>query len=133
MSNEDDSINQSIVAVESEETIDEIKSSESSIPDTIRELRKTIYQENPLKMANVSAENKKGMTEIVILNEFMEKNYGFRFDSLDNIVSECMQRNMSINAFGIAAFDSALKSIQMSFQSQTAEASDKLLKNILHR
>lgn len=126
---EGDSINRSIEALDEFET-SETSTAETSLPDAIREINKTLFKDNPLKTANLTYENRKGMTQIIVLNDFMSETYGIRFSTLDTLTIDTMNRGMSVNAFGIAAFNDALKSIQASFQNVGDQSA---LKRVLGR
>lgn len=122
----EDSINQSIELVEEKENIDNSKTDENSLPDAIREINKTLFRDNPKKTANISADNCRGMTSITIINAFMDETYGIRFNSLDELMNDTMQRRMSVNAFGDLTFIEALKSIQASFNSVGESIKNKI-------
>lgn len=67
-------------------------------------------------MAKLSPENAKGMKIAAVTNNFLEEHYGMRLTSLDDMIFEGMNRNMSIDATGQTFFNEALKSLNASFQ-----------------
>jgi hypothetical protein len=115
-----DSVSNSIEEMEDIGEMEDIKD-ESSLPDTIREIRTTLFRENPLKMGKISGENAKGMHSIVVLNNFLEESYGFRLSALDDLSIDVMQRRISIDATGQIIFVEALGKINASFNNAQQE------------
>jgi hypothetical protein len=67
-------------------------------------------------MGKLSGENKKGMTTIRVINNYFQNKYGYTFQSLETLKEDCMERNISIDGFGIASLVEALKSLDFSVQ-----------------
>lgn len=108
----EDSLNHSIiVAQEKNEYSGEYRRDDNSLPEAVEALCKGLFRDNLIKMGKISANNKKGMTQIVALNHYIEKKYGIRFEILDVIVEDCMLRNISIDATGIMSLIEALKAL----------------------
>ena len=109
----DSSINKSItVASEPEEQMVH----NSSFPDAVKELGKTLFERYPNTNSNISRKNEKGLLQIDVLNEYMIKNFGYRFTSLDKLRDVKLQRTLSVNGFGIETFIKSLQGIQTQFQ-----------------
>ena len=123
---ETDSVSSAVEDVDDVEN-ENITIDETTLPETIREISKTQFEKYPLKMAKLSPENAKGMKTASVTNNFLEEHYGFRLTSLDDMIFEGMNRNMSIDATGQILFNENLKSINASFAT-APEA--KLIKRI---
>ncbi len=111
-----DSITESIDFIENEEENGEHLKDENSLPEAIHALCNGLFRDNHIKMGKLSGENKKGMTSITVINTYFENNYGYSFNSLESLKEDCMNRNISIEGFGIASLVESLKSINMSIQ-----------------
>ena len=111
---ESDSVSSAIEDTENN-TTEEVVIDETSLPDTIREIAKTLFEKYPLKSAKISTENAKGMKTASVTNNFLEETYGVRLTSLDSMIFEGMNRNMSIDAAGDLLFIEAIGKINASF------------------
>lgn len=107
------SVNKSITVASEPE---EVTSRNSSFPDAVKELGKTLFERYPDCTSNISRENEKGLLQIDILNEYMIKNFGYRFTSLDKLRDVKIERTLSVNGFGIETFIKSLQGIQAQFQ-----------------
>ena len=122
----DDSLSHSIVvAQEKNEYSGEYRKDDNSLPEAVEALCKGLFRDNIIKMGKISGNNKKGMTQIVALNNYMEKKYNVRFETLDVIVEDCMQRNISIDATGIMSLIEALKALGFEIHAESG-VSEKL-------
>lgn len=128
--NTQDSITDAIDIIENEENDrnDTIRD-ENSLPEAIKALADALFKDNHIKMGKLSGENKKGMTTITVINTFFGKRFGYSFYTLESLKEDCMNRNISIDAFGIASLVEAMKSITMSIESSPdATLINRLLK-----
>jgi hypothetical protein len=123
---ESDSVSSAIEDTENR-SVEEVVIDETSLPDAIREIAKTLFEKYPLKSAKISSENAKGMKTAAVTNNFLEECYGVRLTSLDSMIFEGMNRNMSIDGAGDLLFIEALGKINASFQ---ASPEPKLTKKL---
>lgn len=114
--NMEDSITESIDIIENENENEEHIKDENSLPEAIKALCDGLFRDNHIKMGKLSGENKKGMTTITVINTYFENKYGYSFYSLEALKEDCMNRNISIDAFGIASLVEALKSVSLSIE-----------------
>lgn len=94
---------------------EEIKTN-TSFPDAVREIGKAIHEKYPLRNSNLTQENIIGMVEADAINEYMEKNFGVRYDVLDKLCEMRAQRNPSVKGWGTDKFIEALKGISATFE-----------------
>ncbi|MDD2208261.1 MAG: hypothetical protein PHU45_02780 [Bacilli bacterium] len=125
-----DSITESIDFIENGDENTEHIRDDNSLPEAILALCNGLFRDNHIKMGKLSGENKKGMTTITVINTYFENNFGYSFNSLESLKEDCMNRNISIDGFGIASLVEALKSVNMSIESSADSSGiiNKLMK-----
>lgn len=108
------SISKSIV-IASEPSEDE-KPVTTSFPDAVKELGKALHERYPERTSNITGENEKGLLKIDILNEYMKKNFGYQFETLNKLSIQKITRVVSVKGFGVEKLIEIIKGIQASFE-----------------
>lgn len=96
----------------------------NSFADAIDSLGKEAFEKHFDKTANISGRNIKGILRAISLNDWKEKQYGYRHKSLDLLVEKMPVHRMSQSGFGLKTFTEIIKGIQASFEQN--ELSDVL-------
>lgn len=102
------------ITIEDEE--EETENQQNTLQDTIKEINNQIFSKNPRKKSNLTRQNTIGMIQAEVLNEYMERNFGYRYNSLDVLIETASEYPISHGGFGIERFIEAIKSIQASFE-----------------
>ena len=101
----------------------------NTFQDSIKELAHAHYDKFPDKSSNISASQRVGMVTIDVVNDFSERNFGYRFNSLDVLVKQTNTRTVSEKGFGLLSFIELMKGINASFeQTQIPEGLGRLIK-----
>jgi len=98
------------------DTDEDIIKPQNNIKDVIAEIGKAIFEKYPKKTSNLSNENIDGIVQAECLNEYMEKNFGYRYSVLDVLVKSKREYVISSGGYGIAAFIESIKSVQASIE-----------------
>jgi hypothetical protein len=108
------SINKSItIASEPDE---EEKQTNTSFPDAVKELGRALHERYPDRTSNLTNENERGLEEIDVLNEYMRKNFGYQFETLNKLSIQKNIRVVSVKGFGVTNLIEIIKGIQTSFE-----------------
>jgi len=108
------SINKSItIASEPDE---EEKQTNTSFPDAVKELEHALHERYPDRTSNLTNENERGLEEIDVLNEYMRKNFGYQFETLNKLSIQKNIRVVSVKGFGVTNLIEIIKGIQTSFE-----------------
>jgi hypothetical protein len=101
----------------------------TAFPDAIKALGETAFKKYPLKDSNISAENRLGMTQGLVLNDYFHKNFGYRFSSIDILIDDTMKRKVSVKAYGLTTLKEMLESLHASFENLDG-GNDGIMKRI---
>lgn len=116
-----------LIVLPDEDEESEIKQN-STLQDTIKEMAQTAFSKYPQKTSLLTAENIDGMVKIDVLNDYSERNFGWRFKSLDELVTSKQNRIVSKDGFGLTMIIEFVKSIQATIeQNQMPEGMKSLL------
>jgi len=101
----------------------------NSFAKAIETLGNELLKSHEEKTGNLSANNILGMVQCQTLNDWKEKNYGYRHSVLDKICEINPNLKMSHNGFGITKLIEGLKGIQVSFEQSdlSKKLRDKLM------
>lgn len=86
----------------------------------IREMAETTFRNYPTKTTNISDENSNGIIAITVLNDWMQKTYGYQYQSLHTLVKAKRENVMSVRGYGIEQFIKELGSVQTIYQQSDA-------------
>lgn len=89
---------------------------QNNIKDVINEISKALFERYPKKTSNLSNDNIDGIVQAECLNEYMDKNFGYRYSVLDILVKSKREYVLSSNGYGIAAFIESIKSVQATIE-----------------
>lgn len=129
-SKNESSINKSI-ELSMEDDIENTDSNKNtSFPEAIRELGKALFERYPNKTSNYSGENEIGLLQADVLNDYMEKNFGYRFMVIDKLSKQKIVRTVSVKGYGIEKFIELVHGINIAFEQN--EIPEKL-RGILRR
>ena len=110
----DNSVNKSIT-IDIDDDDDTIKQV-NTFSDAIKEMGNVIHTRYPDKTSNISQENANGIIRVEVLNEYMNRNFGYEYESLKVLCSQKKVNVVSVKGWGIDKFIEAIKSIQASFE-----------------
>lgn len=102
------------ITIEDEE--EDIKNEQNTLQDTILAIDRSIFKNFPRKKSNLSRNNEVGLIQAEVLNEYMERNFQYRYAVLDTLIECGRDYPISRNGFGIEKFIEAIKSIQATFE-----------------
>ena len=89
----------------------------NTFKDAIRELGSQLHGTiHKKRLGRITQENKLGMVRARALNEYMERNFGYRYSILDTLCDDVMEYGVSVEGFGIEKLIEIVKSIQASFE-----------------
>jgi hypothetical protein len=97
---------------EIEETIPKV----NSFSDAVKSIARSIFKDYTEKTSNISLKNATGISRCNILNEWKYRNYGYRHNSLDMLVSEIPKHRMSAGGFGLKTYAEMMKGIGITFE-----------------
>jgi len=115
-------------AIEDDEIIEE--NTQNNFPAAIKEIGEAIFERYPLKTSNLSSENVLGMIRCYALNDFMQENYGIRYNILDIVVEQTNTRRLSHKGYGLTKFIEAMQAIQATFEQHEVPS---FMRNLLQR
>lgn len=119
-------INDLLVEDEDEENIE---NKVNTFEDAVKELGQTLFKRYPKKTSNLSPKQIKGMIRAEVLNDYMERNFGYRYQAIDTLIDQKLTLEVSNNAKGITSLIELMKNIQTSFeQTQIPEGMRGLIK-----
>lgn len=95
---------------------EEITSSQNNFQDAVRELGKMLFEKYPEKTSNLSQDNINGIIRANAINEYTEGAFGYRYRTLDKLVSDKQKLVVSHNGLGMDKLIEIVKSIQASFE-----------------
>lgn len=122
----DNVVDEIIFQDEEEKEVKEV----NALQETIKEISNSLFIKYPEKTSNLSNENINGMIQGEILNSYMERNFGYRYDVIDTLIKMKQTRVVSVQGFGITKLIEAIKSIQATFeQTQLPNQLQKILNN----
>jgi len=111
----DNSVNESIIIKDDDD--EDIKGENTnSFQFAVKELGNILFDKYPEKTSNLSSENINGIVRIEVLNEYMNVNFGYRYQTLDKLVKQKQLRVISHDGFGVEKIIEFVKSIQASFE-----------------
>jgi len=111
----ENAVNESIsFPVDAEES--ETGNSNDAFPMAIRELGEALFLNYDEKDSNLTDENILGIIRCKVVNDYLQRRYGYRCSSLDEIVARKKALVISRNGYGITNLIEAFKAIQASFQ-----------------
>jgi hypothetical protein len=110
-------VNEAIEIPIEQDIIDESSGNEG-FRQAIQELGEAVFLNYEEKTSNLTSKNISGMIKIEVLNDFMERRYGFRYTELDVLVLKKRSLVVSQKGYGLTQFIEALKAIQASFVQQ---------------
>lgn len=108
------SINKSIVVAQEPEV--GVTGSNTSFPDAVKELGEALHKRYPNRTSNLSGKNVKGLLKIDVLNEYMIKNFGYKYETLSILSQMKVQRTVSVKGWGADKFIELVKGIQATFE-----------------
>lgn len=127
MADEKQNVVESILYPDEDE--EEIKPEPNSLQETIKELGNQAFKQNLKKLTYISNDNKSGLIQAEILNAYTERNFGYRYASLDALIDNDIQYSVSVKGYGFDKMVDLLKSIQASFeQTQLPQNMQNLLR-----
>ena len=101
----------------------------NTFQDSVKELGKTLFYRHIKKTSNLSSTQIKGIIRAEVLNDYMERNFGYRYKALDTLIEQKLTLEVSNKALGITSLIEMLKSIQTTFeQTQLSEGLRGLIK-----
>jgi hypothetical protein len=131
MVDNEDSVTSSIEESMDNDFIDDNENKTTAFPDAIKALGETAFKKYPLKDSNITAENRLGMTQGLVLNNYFHEKYGYRFTSIDVFIEDTMKRKISVKGFGLSTLEKMLESLHASFEN--VDAKDDSLMSKLRR
>lgn len=99
-----------------EDTEEMVLEQRNTVQDVIREISKTLFEKYTKKTSNLTDLNIEGMIQAESLNEYMEKNFGYRYTVLDVLCKSKRDLALSSGGFGIATFIESIKSVQATIE-----------------
>jgi len=99
-----------------DEEEEQTSSEQNTFQDSIKELGNQLFLKHPEKTSNVSNDNNNGLLRADVLNDYMESNFGYRYNALDTLVTKKPSRALSHNGFGIEKLIEIVKNISASFE-----------------
>lgn len=109
----DNSVNKSItIEDEDEETI----KPNNSFQDAVKELGAILFTKYPEKTSNLTYDNINGLVRAEVLNEYMDVNFGYRYKTIDKLITQKQMRVISHEGFGVIKIIEFVKSIQATFE-----------------
>jgi hypothetical protein len=108
---------------------EEVLVQQNNIKDVINEISKALFDKYPKKTSNLSNDNIDGMVQAECLNEYMEKNFGYRYSVLDVLVKAKREYVISSGGYGIAAFIESIKSVQATIEQHEIPAQFQRMMN----
>lgn len=99
-----------------EDTEEMVLEQRNTVQDVIREISKTLFEKYTKKTSNLTDLNIEGMIQAESLNEYMEKNFGYRYTVLDVLCRSKRDLALSSGGFGIATFIESIKSVQATIE-----------------
>jgi type IV secretory pathway VirB4 component len=127
MSNEKKSVLENILMEDEEE--ENTKPDVNTLQDTIKEIGKHLNEYNPKRKSNLNHTNVSGLIQAECLNEYMQRNWSYRFDVLDCLIINARDYPISVKGFGIEKFIDGIRSINASFeQTQLPESMRNLMR-----
>ena len=99
-----------------EEEDNDTSSNVNTFQDSLKEMGEILYKKYPEKTSNLSHENINGMVSIDVMNDYMERNFGYRYSALDVLVKQKGNRVVSHEGFGIKNLIEFVKSISATFE-----------------
>lgn len=95
-------------------------------PEAVKHIGDALFKDYEDKTAYLTSDNIRGTIGCDILNDFMQKSYGIRFNSLDLIVKLVKSRRQSRDGYGKDKFIEALQKLQASFDLIEGDAQNRL-------
>lgn len=101
--------------------LDEEEDSKSStnvntFQDSLKEMGEILFKKYTEKTSVLSHENINGMVSIDVMNDYFERNFGYRYSALDTLVKQKGNRVVSHDGFGIKSITEFVKSISATFE-----------------
>jgi hypothetical protein len=107
-----------------EEDEEEVKNEQNTLQDALKAIGNQLFNLHPRKKSNLSRDNTTGLIQCEVLNDYMERNFNYRYDVLDTLIKCGGEYPLSIHGFGLDKNIEAIKSIQASYEQSTL--SDKM-------
>ena len=101
--------------IEDEEEL-ETKKEVNTLQDTIKELGRQAFEKHPYENSSLSQDNINGLIRADAFNNYMERNFGYRFACIDTLRTSKPSRALSHNGYGLDKFVELIHAIQASFQ-----------------
>lgn len=114
-----------------EQDLEETHGGNEGFQLAIQELGEAVFLNYEEKTSNLTSKNISGMIKIEVLNDFMERRYGFRYTELDVLVLKKRSLVVSQKGYGLTQFIESLKAIQASFVQQ--EIPQSTLQKLIRR
>lgn len=95
---------------------EESTSSQNNFQDAVKELGEMLFEKYPEKTSNLSQDNINGIIRANAINEYTEGAFGYRYRTLDKLVSDKQKLVVSHNGLGMDKLIEIVKSIQASFE-----------------
>ena len=89
---------------------------QNTFSDGLNELGKALFFKYPKKTSNLSSENENGIIQAESLNEYMDRNWNYRYASLDVLIAGKRDWSVSRGGLGIEKLIEIVKSIQATFE-----------------
>lgn len=102
------------ITIEDDE--EDIKNEQNTLQDTLKEIGKQLFSSHPRKKSKLSRNNQIGLIQAEVLNEYMDRDFGYRYAVLDTLIETARDYPISDGGFGISSYIEAIKSIQASFE-----------------
>ena len=91
-------------------------SQNNTFQDTVKEMGKTLFRDYPKKTSNLSNENINGIIRAEVLNDYFDRNFGYRFKAIDTLIEQKQVMVVSKDGFGIGSIIEFVKSISATFE-----------------
>lgn len=110
------SVNQSIEMSMDDDIEGKEKNQNTSFPDAIKELGKALFERYPNKTSNYSNENEIGLIQADVINDYTQKAFGYKFETIDTLVIRKVERTISVKGYGNEQFIKLVHGINIAFE-----------------